>query len=105
MEIALALRMIVFPTALRYDTMYSYRDSNKRRDWVAHLQAGAVIGDYRILFRCSNVPPHIYYRVIEIIKANKVRARLTSNTFHLGNWQQPGSPFDLGGKRCRIAEK
>ncbi|GJR68873.1 anthranilate synthase alpha subunit 2, chloroplastic-like protein isoform X1 [Tanacetum coccineum] len=43
MDIALALRTIVFPTASRYDTMYSYRDSNKRRDWVAHLQAGAGI--------------------------------------------------------------
>nr|GEU48704.1 anthranilate synthase alpha subunit 2, chloroplastic-like isoform X1 [Tanacetum cinerariifolium] len=43
MDIALALRTIVFPTALRYDTMYSYRNSNKRRDWVAHLQARAGI--------------------------------------------------------------
>ncbi|GKC48253.1 anthranilate synthase alpha subunit 2, chloroplastic-like protein isoform X1, partial [Tanacetum coccineum] len=43
MDIALALRTIVFPTASRYDTMYSYRDSNKRRDWVAHLQTGAGI--------------------------------------------------------------
>nr|GEU71845.1 anthranilate synthase alpha subunit 2, chloroplastic-like isoform X2 [Tanacetum cinerariifolium] len=43
MDIALALRTIVFPTASRYDTMYSYRDSNKQRDWVAHLQARASI--------------------------------------------------------------
>ncbi|CAA0842347.1 Anthranilate synthase alpha subunit 2-chloroplastic [Striga hermonthica] len=43
MDIALALRTIVFPTNMRYDTMYSYRDSGKRRDWVAHLQAGAGI--------------------------------------------------------------
>ncbi|CAN6556502.1 unnamed protein product [Malus baccata var. baccata] len=43
MDIALALRTIVFPTSFRYDTMYSYKDANKRREWVAHLQAGARI--------------------------------------------------------------
>jgi len=44
MDIALALRTIVFPTNARYDTMYSYKDRmNKRREWVAHLQAGAGI--------------------------------------------------------------
>ncbi|XP_042516407.1 anthranilate synthase alpha subunit 1, chloroplastic-like [Macadamia integrifolia] len=43
MDIALALRTIVFPTATRYDTMYSYKDANKRREWVAHLQTGAGI--------------------------------------------------------------
>ncbi|KAK6145275.1 hypothetical protein DH2020_022095 [Rehmannia glutinosa] len=43
MDIALALRTIVFPTNMRYDTMYSYKDREKRRDWVAHLQAGAGI--------------------------------------------------------------
>ncbi|KAK3206500.1 hypothetical protein Dsin_020546 [Dipteronia sinensis] len=43
MDIALALRTIVFPTGTRYDTMYSYKDVNRRRQWVAHLQAGAGI--------------------------------------------------------------
>ncbi|XP_061375253.1 anthranilate synthase alpha subunit 2, chloroplastic-like [Gastrolobium bilobum] len=43
MDIALALRTIVFPTNTRFDTMYSYKDVNKRREWVAHLQAGAGI--------------------------------------------------------------
>jgi len=43
MDIALALRTMVFPTAARYDTMYSYKDVNRRREWVAHLQAGAGI--------------------------------------------------------------
>ncbi|KAK3035435.1 hypothetical protein RJ639_032860, partial [Escallonia herrerae] len=43
MDIALALRTIVFPTGIRYDTMYSYKDANKRQDWIAHLQAGAGI--------------------------------------------------------------
>ncbi|XP_058774946.1 anthranilate synthase alpha subunit 2, chloroplastic-like [Vicia villosa] len=43
MDIALALRTIVFPTNTRFDTMYSYKDRNKRREWVAHLQAGAGI--------------------------------------------------------------
>ncbi|KAJ4956995.1 hypothetical protein NE237_013778 [Protea cynaroides] len=43
MDIALALRTIIFPTGTRYDTMYSYKDVNKRREWVAHLQSGAGI--------------------------------------------------------------
>ncbi|GAV92263.1 LOW QUALITY PROTEIN: Chorismate_bind domain-containing protein/Anth_synt_I_N domain-containing protein [Cephalotus follicularis] len=43
MDIALALRTMVFPTGIRYDTMYSYKDVNKRREWVAHLQTGAGI--------------------------------------------------------------
>ncbi|KAL0359188.1 UNVERIFIED_CONTAM: Anthranilate synthase alpha subunit, chloroplastic [Sesamum angustifolium] len=43
MDIALALRTIVFPTGVRYDTMYSYKDGNKRREWVAHIQSGAGI--------------------------------------------------------------
>ncbi|KAL9275425.1 Anthranilate synthase alpha subunit 2, chloroplastic-like protein [Drosera capensis] len=43
MDVALALRTIVFPTSTRYDTMYSYKDVNTRREWVAHMQAGAGI--------------------------------------------------------------
>ncbi|EYU45742.1 hypothetical protein ABFS82_O000500 [Erythranthe guttata] len=43
MDIALSLRTIVFPTNMRYDTMYSYKGGEKRRDWIAHLQAGAGI--------------------------------------------------------------
>ncbi|KQK12367.1 anthranilate synthase alpha subunit 1, chloroplastic [Brachypodium distachyon] len=43
MDIALALRTIVFPTGSRFDTMYSYADSSARQEWVAHLQAGAGI--------------------------------------------------------------
>ncbi|KAF3433472.1 hypothetical protein FNV43_RR24574 [Rhamnella rubrinervis] len=43
MDIALAIRTIVFPTGLRFDTMYSYKDANQRRQWVAYLQAGAGI--------------------------------------------------------------
>ncbi|KDP46514.1 hypothetical protein JCGZ_08486 [Jatropha curcas] len=43
MDVALALRTMVFPTSFRYDTMFSYNDMNKRREWVAHLQAGAGI--------------------------------------------------------------
>ncbi|RZC78273.1 hypothetical protein C5167_002494 [Papaver somniferum] len=43
MDIALALRTIVFPTASRYDTMYSYKEAQKRQEWIAHLQAGAGI--------------------------------------------------------------
>ncbi|KAK4403375.1 Anthranilate synthase alpha subunit, chloroplastic [Sesamum angolense] len=43
MDIALALRTIVFPTGVRYDTMYSYKNGNKRREWVAHIQSGAGI--------------------------------------------------------------
>lgn len=43
MDIALALRTMVFSTEPRHDTMYSYKDASKRRDWVVHLQAGAGI--------------------------------------------------------------
>ncbi|CAK9326258.1 unnamed protein product [Citrullus colocynthis] len=43
MDIALALRTIVFPTSAHYDTMYSFKDVNQRREWIAHLQAGAGI--------------------------------------------------------------
>ena len=43
MDIALVLRTIVFPTGASYDTMYSYKDLNQRREWIAHLQAGAGI--------------------------------------------------------------
>ncbi|OEL25038.1 Anthranilate synthase alpha subunit 1, chloroplastic [Dichanthelium oligosanthes] len=43
MDIALALRTIVFPTGSRLDTMYSYTDGNPRQEWVAHVQAGAGI--------------------------------------------------------------
>ncbi|GLT89167.1 hypothetical protein SLE2022_071630 [Rubroshorea leprosula] len=43
MDIALALRTMVFPTGAQYDTMYSYKGANGRREWVAYLQAGAGI--------------------------------------------------------------
>ncbi|KAG4998700.1 hypothetical protein JHK85_030139 [Glycine max] len=43
MDIALALRTIVFPTNARYDTNVLLQDMKKRREWVAHLQAGAGI--------------------------------------------------------------
>lgn len=46
MDIALALRTIVFQTGTPYDTLHSYKDANKRREWVAYLQAGAgVVAD------------------------------------------------------------
>uniref|UniRef100_A0A0E0KBM4 anthranilate synthase n=1 Tax=Oryza punctata TaxID=4537 RepID=A0A0E0KBM4_ORYPU len=43
MLIALALRTIIFSTAPSHNTMYSYKDTERRREWVAHLQAGAGI--------------------------------------------------------------
>ncbi|WCJ19821.1 Anthranilate synthase component 1 [Euphorbia peplus] len=44
MDVALALRTMVFSTATMFDTMFSYKDVNKqRREWVAHLQAGGGI--------------------------------------------------------------
>ncbi|KAI3922715.1 hypothetical protein MKW98_006846 [Papaver atlanticum] len=42
MDIALALRTIVFPKEIHYDTMYSYKKAD-RREWVAHIQTGAGI--------------------------------------------------------------
>ena len=41
MDIALALRTMVFPTNPRHDAMYAYEE--ERRDWVVHIQAGAGI--------------------------------------------------------------
>ncbi|KAE8711922.1 Ethylene-dependent gravitropism-deficient and yellow-green-like 2 isoform 1 [Hibiscus syriacus] len=44
MDIALALRTMIFTTGTRYDTMYSYKDAGRhRREWVVYLQAGAGI--------------------------------------------------------------
>ena len=43
MQIALALRTIVFSTAPSHNTMFSDKTSDRRREWVAHLQAGAGI--------------------------------------------------------------
>ncbi|KAK4273700.1 hypothetical protein QN277_017043 [Acacia crassicarpa] len=43
MDIALALRTMVFQTGMRHDTMCSYKGKNQRREWIAHLQAGAGI--------------------------------------------------------------
>ncbi|CAH8264160.1 unnamed protein product [Arabidopsis lyrata] len=46
MDIALALRTMVFPTNTRYDTLYSYKHPQRRREWIAHIQAGAgVVAD------------------------------------------------------------
>ncbi|KAK9059727.1 hypothetical protein SSX86_020431 [Deinandra increscens subsp. villosa] len=43
MDVALSLRTMVFPTGTRFDTMYSYKEDTKRKQWVAYLQAGAGI--------------------------------------------------------------
>uniref|UniRef100_A0A2N9HUV8 anthranilate synthase n=1 Tax=Fagus sylvatica TaxID=28930 RepID=A0A2N9HUV8_FAGSY len=44
MDIALALRTMVFPTGTQFDTIYSYnKDGTKRQEWIANLQAGAGI--------------------------------------------------------------
>ncbi|KAL6326564.1 hypothetical protein AAG906_008426 [Vitis piasezkii] len=43
MEIDLTLRTIIFPTGNRYDTLFSYKDTKLRREWVAYFQAGAGI--------------------------------------------------------------
>ncbi|XP_039003558.1 anthranilate synthase alpha subunit 1, chloroplastic-like isoform X1 [Hibiscus syriacus] len=46
MDIALALRTMVFTTVPRFDTMYSYKGPDRRQEWVAYLQAGAgVVAD------------------------------------------------------------
>ncbi|KAL4278901.1 hypothetical protein GQ457_03G027270 [Hibiscus cannabinus] len=43
MDIALALRTMVFTTLPRFDTIYSYKGADRRLEWVAYLQAGAGI--------------------------------------------------------------
>lgn len=40
MDMALALRTMVIPTAAS-DTFYEYGPDKSRREWVVHLQAGA----------------------------------------------------------------
>uniref|UniRef100_A0A7N0TI52 anthranilate synthase n=1 Tax=Kalanchoe fedtschenkoi TaxID=63787 RepID=A0A7N0TI52_KALFE len=46
MDIALALRTMVFPNSPRFDTMYCYKDSKQRHEWVGYIQAGAgVVAD------------------------------------------------------------
>lgn len=40
MDMALALRTMVIPTA-HHDTLYSYGGSKPRREWVVHLQVWA----------------------------------------------------------------
>ena len=42
MDIALALRTMVIPTN-RIDTRYRYKESEARKEWVVHIQAGAGI--------------------------------------------------------------
>ena len=45
MDMALALRTMVIPTA-NLDTLYDYGTPNPRREWLVHLQAGAgVVAD------------------------------------------------------------
>lgn len=43
MDIGLALTTMIFLNGARYDTMYSYTDTSKHREWVAHLQSEARI--------------------------------------------------------------
>ncbi|XP_078182088.1 anthranilate synthase alpha subunit 1, chloroplastic-like [Carex rostrata] len=43
MEIAIALRTIVFPTGSCLNTLFSDRDAKQRQEWLAHIQAGAGI--------------------------------------------------------------
>lgn len=40
MDMALALRTMIIPTA-HYDSLYSYGDGKSRREWTVHIQAGA----------------------------------------------------------------
>ena len=52
MDMALALRTMVIPTAAA-DTFYEYGPDRSRREWVVHLQAGAgLVAD-------SVTPPHL----------------------------------------------
>ncbi|KAK1415521.1 hypothetical protein QVD17_31304 [Tagetes erecta] len=43
MDMALSLRTMVFPTKAHFDTMHSYKEDTKRKQWLAYLQAGAGI--------------------------------------------------------------
>lgn len=53
MDMALALRTMVIPTAAS-DTFYDYGPYNKsRREWVVHLQAGAGLVADSVRFRAA----------------------------------------------------
>ncbi len=41
MDMALALRTMVIPTAPADDSLFEYGQDRRRREWVVHLQAGA----------------------------------------------------------------
>ena len=41
MDMALALRTMVIPTAPADDSLFEYGEDRRRREWVVHLQAGA----------------------------------------------------------------
>ncbi|XP_057536350.1 anthranilate synthase alpha subunit 2, chloroplastic-like isoform X2 [Amaranthus tricolor] len=43
MDIALAPNTLVFPTGKSYDTLFSYKHLDIRKEWVAHIQTGASI--------------------------------------------------------------
>lgn len=43
MDIALALKTIVFQNATRYETIYLYKVEDKQREWISRLQVGAGI--------------------------------------------------------------
>lgn len=38
MDIAIALRTIVFPTGSRCNSLLSYKDAKQRQEWLAHIQ-------------------------------------------------------------------
>lgn len=38
MDIAIALRTIVFPTGSWLNTLFSYRDAKQQQEWLAHIQ-------------------------------------------------------------------
>ncbi|XP_074303086.1 anthranilate synthase alpha subunit 2, chloroplastic-like [Silene latifolia] len=73
MDIALSPRTIVFPTGNNFDTLLSYKNPKNRREWVAHIQAGASIvadSDPRDVAQECQSEAHVVARAIDLAESS-----------------------------------
>lgn len=94
MDIALALRTIVFPTGARFDTMFSYKDVNKRQEWVAHLQSGAGI--------VADSVPDDEQKECENKAAALARAIDVAESSFVDKWTKFSQLKDLKSSKCSL---
>ena len=69
MDMALALRTMVIPTAAT-DTFYEYGPDKSRREWVVHLQAGAGL----VADSVRTAPSSIYSTVSRCAEQSRSRS-------------------------------